>query len=234
MDGDGVDDFVVPTFEGWQVILQTPGGLLESALDAAPRMSVYENRVIYEPRIPRSGDADGDGRKDVMFLVDRTFVSYLQQPGGGFAATARVDAVAAPLATEAQRAEWDRDDGQVDQSDLQIEEIETIRDFNGDGIPDLLTEKSISEGVFDRRSELHLYLGRRNGENLAYPADADGRIGLDGIQFDPLIVDVDGDDLLDVVTSSTRLGLTRIVSALFSGRIAVDLDVFRMERPEKR
>ena len=228
VDGDDLDDLVLPGFEGWIVARQTDDGFDEFVLDTLPRMSVYENRVIYEPRNPESGDVNGDELEDVMFLVDREFVSYLQQPAGAFMDTARVDPIAAPLATEAQRAEWDRDDGQVDQSALEIEEIEAIRDFNADGILDLLTEKSISEGVFDRRSELHVYLGQRKDGSLVYPPVADGRIDLDGIQFDPLIVDVDGDGLLDVVTSSTRLGLTRVVSALFSGRITIDLDVFLM------
>jgi hypothetical protein len=49
-----------------------------------------------------------------------------------------------------------------------------------------------------------------------------------GVQFDPLVVDVDGDGRLDIATPSTRLGLGRVVSALFSGRISVDLDIYRL------
>jgi hypothetical protein len=121
----------------------------------------------------------------------------------------------------------------VDQSELEIEEVEIVRDFNGNGILDLLTEKSISKGVFDRSSEYHLYLGSREGISAKYAAEPNGSIVSDGVQFDPLVVDIDGDGLLDIAAPSTRLGLARIVGALFSGRMRVDLDVYRM-RPGGR
>jgi hypothetical protein len=191
-------------------------------------VTVNETRISYQPRPPLIGDVDGDALNDLVFLRDVEFVSFAQRPAGRFEETARVHRIDAPLATEEQRARWERDDGQVDQSRLEIEEVELVRDFDGDGVLDLLTERSISEGVFDRRSEYHLYLGRRDGESLRYAAEPDGSIASDGVQFDPLVVDVDGDGRLDVATPSTKLGLARVVGALFSGRIGVDLDVYRM------
>lgn len=228
VDGDGRDDVLVPGFGGWLAVLRRGGGAAQFPLDAPPQVTVSGDRISYEPRPPRFGDMDGDGLQDVVFLLEKEFVSFLQGPPGRFSEVGRRDPVDAPLATEAQRARWQRDDGQVDQSELEIEEVETVRDFDGDGILDLLTDRSISEGVFDRRSEYHLYLGRRDGDSVRYGRQADGSISSDGVQFDPLIVDIDGDGRLDLATPSTRLGLARVVGALFSGRISVDLNVYRM------
>lgn len=229
VDGDEADDVLVPLFGGWLLARRRETEFDRFVLEIPPRVRVFEARISYEPRRPRIGDVDGDGFDDLMFLRDREFVSFVQRPPGRFSVKERRDQIDAPIASEEQRARWDRDDGQVDQSDLQIEEVELVRDFDGDAIPDLLTEKSISEGVFDRRSEYHLYLGRRGQESLTYSSAPDGSIASDGVQFDPLVVDVDGDGKLDLATPSTRLGLTRIVTALFSGRISVDLDVYRMQ-----
>lgn len=228
VDGDGVDDILLPQFGGWLLARKVDSGFERFRLDIPARVKVYEDRVSYQPRRPHSGDVDGDGLDDLVFLLDTEFLSFVQRPDRSFPDTGRRDNVGAPLASESQRAQWERDDGQVDQSDLEIEEVELVRDFNADQVPDLLTEKSISKGVFDRRSEYHLYLGQRAADSLIYPDTPDGSIASGGIQFDPLVVDVDGDGLMDIATPSTRLGLARIVSALFSGRIGVDLDVYRM------
>ena len=228
IDGDEADDIIAPLFTGWLIALQRTNGFDRFVLEIRPRVRAYETRVSYQPREPRLGDADGDGRNDLMFLRDREFLSFLQSAPGRFELTGRVDAIDAPLASEAQRSRWERDDGQVDQSDLEIEEVELVQDFDGDGVIDLLTEKEISEGVFDRRSEYHLYLGRRGEDSLTYPGVPDGSIVSDGVQFIPIAVDLDGDGLTDVATASTKLGLTRIVGALLSGRMGVDLNVYRM------
>jgi hypothetical protein len=231
LDGDGSDELLIPVFEGWEIVTRRDSGVEQTTLAVPPRVRASERRISYEPREPRLGDADGDGLDDVVFLVGREFVSFPQQSPGTFSREARRDTIDAPLASEDQRARWERDDGQIDQSDLEIEEVELVKDFDGDGVLDLLTDKSISEGVFDRRSEYHLYLGHREGSALTYPAAPDGSITSDGVQFDPLVVDIDGDGRLDMATPSTKVGLTRIVAALFSGRISVDLDVYRM-RPD--
>lgn len=228
IDGDGADDILVPQFDGWLLARRIGDDFERFLLEIPPRVDVDETRVSYQPREPRTGDVDGDGRNDVVFLLDTQFVSFVQHPPGRFPTPGRRDRIDAPLATEKQLAQWERDDGQVDQSDLEIEEVELVRDFDGDGILDLLTDKSIAEGVFDRRSEYHLYLGRRERDSLRYSSSADGRIVSKGVQFDPLVVDVDGDGRLDIATPSTRLGLGRVVSALFSGRISVDLDIYRL------
>ncbi|MGB5622193.1 MAG: VCBS repeat-containing protein [Gammaproteobacteria bacterium] len=228
VDDDGADDVLVPQFEGWLLARQDQDEFDRFLLEVRPRVAVNQTRISYEPRAPLLGDVDGDGLNDVVFLLDTELVTFIQSRQGSFTAAGRYDPIDAPLATETQRARWDREDGQVDQSDLEIEEVELVRDFDDDGILDLLTEKSISEGVFDRRSEYHLYLGRRDGATVKYAAAPDGSITSDGVQFDPLVVDVDGDGRMDIAAPSTKLGLARVVGALFSGRISVDLDVYRM------
>ena len=228
VDGEAGDELLVPVFDGWLLAKRRGEEFHTYRLEIDPRVSAYAARVSYEPRRPRIGDANGDGRNDLVFLRDTAFVSFVQEADGSFASVGRRDPIDAPLASEEDRARWERDDGQVDQSELQIEEVELIRDFDGDGILDLLTDRSISEGVFDRSSEYHLYLGRRNGGSLEYPRVPDGSIASGGIQFDPLAVDVDGDGRLDLATPSTQLGLGRVISALVTGRITVDLDVYRM------
>ena len=228
VDGDDTDDLLIPQFEGWLLARRHETGFERFLLEIRPRVTVNQRRISYEPLVPHTGDVDGDGLNDLIFLVDTDFVTFAQEPQGSFLESGRHDRIDAPIATEAQRARWAREDGQVDQSELEIEEVEIVRDFDDDGILDLLTEKSISEGVFDRSSEYHLYLGIRDGASANYAAEPDGSIVSDGVQFAPLIVDVDGDGLLDIATPSTRLGLARVVAALFSGRMRVDLDVYRM------
>ncbi|MGI9264805.1 MAG: FG-GAP-like repeat-containing protein, partial [Gammaproteobacteria bacterium] len=228
INDDGSEFVLTPSFTGWLVATHRDSGTAHFQLEIPPRVTVYGLGVNYRPRQPQIGDANGDGLNDVVFLVDREFISFQQTAGSRFDTKGRRDGIAAPLATEKQRARWARDDGQVDQSDLEIEEVELVRDFNDDDILDLLTEKSISEGVFDRRSEYHLYLGHRDGESLTYAASPDGSIASGGVQFEPVVVDVDGDGRMDIATPSTKLSLTRVVGALFSGRMGVDLDVYRM------
>jgi hypothetical protein len=228
INDDGSEFVLAPSFSGWLVAPRQETGPDHFQLEIPPRVNVYDLGVNYRPRQPRIGDVNGDALNDIVFLVDREFISFLQLPARRFDTQGRRDTIAAPLATEKQRARWARDDGQVDQSDLEIEEVELVRDFNDDDILDLLTEKSISEGVFDRRSEYHLYLGHRDGESLTYAASPDGSIASGGVQFEPIVVDVDGDGRMDIATPSTRLSLARVVGALFSGRMGVDLDVYRM------
>jgi hypothetical protein len=230
VDGDDADDLLIPQFDGWLLARRNETGFDRFLLPIRPRVTVNQTRISYEPLAPRTGDVDGDGLNDVVFLVDTEFVAFAQGPQGSFSEISRHDRIGAPIATEAQRARWVRGDGQVDQSELEIEEVEIVRDFDDDGILDLLTEKSISEGVFDRSSEYHLYLGSRDDGSARYAATPNGSIVSDGVQFAPLVVDIDGDGLLDMATPSTRLGLARVVGALFSGRISVDLDVYRMRQ----
>jgi len=233
VDEDGNDVILVPQFDGWLLARRHDSGFERFLLRVKPRVAASQRWISYEPRAPLIGDVDDDGLNDLVFLADTEFVTFVQRPQGNFSTPGRHDRINAPLATEAERARWERDDGQVDQSDLEIEEVEIVRDFDSDGILDLLTEKSISEGVFDRRSEYHLYIGQSEGPTVQYAAEPDGSITSDGVQFAALVVDVDGDGRMDIATPSTRLGLARVVGALFSGRISVDLDVYRM-RPDGR
>ena len=121
VDGDGVDDILLPQFGGWLLARKVDSGFERFRLDIPARVKVYEDRVSYQPRRPHSGDVDGDGLDDLVFLLDTEFLSFVQRPDRSFPDTGRRDNVGAPLASESQRAQWERDDGQVDQSEQVVE-----------------------------------------------------------------------------------------------------------------
>jgi hypothetical protein len=225
IDGDGRADVLLPGFSGWTVQLNREEGPQRSELRQVPATTVEDGRVSYAPRTPIILDMNTDGLVDVSFLEGARLATFLQDRDGRFKAEPIMTGLDTPLATEQEMVRL----RETDQSRLEFEELERAMDFNGDGLLDLLTDKTISRGVFDRRSEYHLYLGQRDaGATLLLGAVPDGSIRSDGFQLEPIVYDIDGDGLLDIATPTTELGLGRVIGALLSGKVGIDLNVFRL------
>jgi len=231
LNGDELDDLLVPDFAGLLFALQNADGSFSApaGLFAKPEMILGETVVRY--RLPRTylADANFDGRMDVLVLEDRSLRVYAATAQGGYDSQGTLVRLGMDIASDAQLQEWESDRGDMDQSDLSIRVIERVADLDGDGAPDVLTEATHSQGVFDKSSDFAVHLGR-NQDGWVYHTDPPDSVMVSkGMQFDLVVEDLDGDGRKDLIIPSIRLGLGRVIKALFSGSMSMDLDFYRAD-----
>ncbi|MBD3649283.1 MAG: VCBS repeat-containing protein [Pseudomonadales bacterium] len=126
--------------------------------------------------------------------------------------------------------------GEGDQSNSESKALYKLGDLDGDGITDLVTLKVKSEGVFNKQTTYEMHRGVNGGEHVRFEESPFSFIRSEGIQYEMEEKDFNQDGQLDVVTSSVRLGLTRVLTALITGSIGLDLQFYQMKDgryPEK-
>ncbi len=239
VNGDGLDDFVVAGFDGYQIAIQGADGSFGRLLEvnAAPLMDMsFRDHPWYQARNLLLADMNLDGREDIVFWIDNNFVIYPQQSDGQFSATAimqpclveldfdGVDALSVRLRDE-------------DQSNVEVTVLHGLEDFNDDQIPDLLTMTVKSSGVFNKQTTFALHYGRKNNQGFAvFERQPDTSIQSKGIQYEMEIRDLDRDGQQDMMVSSIELGVGKIIAALLTNAIKIELGFYRMENgqyPEK-
>ena len=237
LNGDDLDDLIVTDVSGYRVRLQLPDGSLgpESILEKSVTMSLSDNSVWFSNRSLVSGDMNFDGLSDLAVWSGATLQVYVQEAGGKFAATADDRDTGLKVLTELEMQALEDDLGAVDQSGLTESRIYSIEDLNGDAIPDILTESTYSEGLFDKRNEFRLHLGHggQDGQEfVSYRPEPDALLASEGILFDPISTDIDGDGRMDLLTREARLSFGRIIRALISGGMNLELQFYKMTESE--
>ena len=84
---DGLDDFLMPNFDGWAVALQREDGFqLPQLVGPRPNMSFSETAryVAYRAEQAFIVDEDNDGRNDIAFWQDGSFEVYRQNSLPGY------------------------------------------------------------------------------------------------------------------------------------------------------
>ena len=230
INDDGRDDLVVPDTAGYRVRLQRPDGSLagESLLAGSSRMTVADGVVSFESRPLFGGDMNFDGLVDLGVWRGNTLLVYRQLPDGRYAGDPDTVQLGLGLLSEAELRALRDDAGSVDQRGLEERSIVSIEDHNGDGLPDILIESTISTGVFDKRNDLRLYLGRRENDSLIYRDTEDALLASEGLQYGIEVMDIDGDGLQDLLVRKVRLSFTRVIRALLSGNVSLRLNFLRM------
>lgn len=230
LNGDDLDDLIVTDVSGYRVRLQMPDGHLgpESILTKSVTMSLSDRSVHFANRTLVSGDMNFDGQSDLTVWSGPTLQVYVQQPDGKFAATADERHTGLDVLTDLEMQALENDRGAVDQEGLTESRIYSIEDLNGDAIPDILTESTFSEGLFDRRNEFRLHLGQDGQEFVTFQPEPDALLASEGILFDPISTDIDGDGRMDLLTRKARLSFGRIIRALISGGITLELQFYKM------
>lgn len=230
INDDGLDDLVVPDTAGYRIRLQKPDGTLaeESLLQQSSRMTVTNSLVSFESRPLFSGDVNFDGLTDLGVWRGNTLRVYPQLPDYRFQSVPDTIPLGLGLLSEAELRSMNSTAGSVDQRGLSQSTIASIEDRNGDQLPDILIESTVSAGVFDKRNTLSLHLGQRQGTELAYRESDDGLLASEGLQYGMVTTDIDGDGMQDLLVRKVRLSFARVIRALLSGNVSLRLNFFRM------
>lgn len=229
VNGDGLDDIVLPDFEGLRVALQSPEGFDHfDLLELPPQLTVSGTEARYLADRLYCYDFNGDGRKDLAVIRNNSFLIFDATGERSFASTPRTVPIDIGLADESviRRAQENLID--VDQSDFRVTQIADVKDLNGDGLPDIITFTAISKGLFDKRTEYRVHLAVAGDGGLHYSAKPDADIPSDGVQLSLSAVDVNGDSMQDLVTTSFHLGFGEIIAALFSRSVTLDVALYRL------
>ncbi len=231
LNDDGLDDLVIPDFNGYHVQVQRRDGSFSDpvVLEAAPHMDLsYENFPGFQPRSLFIADMNGDGRNDAVFAMKEGLRYYAQQADGTF--LSRPSLITLPRRYDfSGREELALRLRNEDQSDLELTGIYQVRDLDGAGGPELVTLTLTSRGVFRKETTYNIYPGRIDGKGQVRFAELPTSIlASRGYQFDTGEKDLNGDGSIDLAISSIRLGIGKIVGALLTGSVDFDLDFFPM------
>jgi hypothetical protein len=227
---DDRDDLIVPDTAGYRVRLQREDGSLgeEVLLEESSSMTVLDGVVSFESRPLFKGDMNFDGLIDLGVWRGDSLRVYLQLPGDRFQGRPDVLELGLDLLPEAELLALRGGLGAVDQSGLIEKRIFSIEDRNGDQVPDILIESAQSSGVFDKRNEFRLHLGRRDGDRVAYREQEDTLLSSEGLQYGLVTTDIDGDGKKDLLVRKVRITFARVIRALLAGNVPLQLHFFRM------
>lgn len=232
VNDDERDDIVVADTAGYRVRLQRTDGSLgeEILLQESSSMTVSGGVVSFESRPLVSGDMNFDEMPDLAVWRGDSLRIYPQLPDDKFRGQPDTVPLGLDLLSEAELRlrQLQTGRGAVDQSGLTVKRVFSIGDLNGDGVPDVLTEATLSEGVFDKRNEFRVHLGQSEGYKLVYDKQEDALLASEGLQFGLVDTDIDGDGKKDLIVRKVRLSFGRVIRALLSGNVSLQLQFFRM------
>jgi len=245
LNDDGLDDFIIPGFKGYEVYIQRPDGTFgaRSLLAAPPVMDMsFRQNPWYQAREIYHTDITDDGRADLVFWVDDEFLIFEQLGNGDFSAVP--ERFSPPVMFDAEGYEGvSMRMGGEDQSDVEKKALFRLRDYDADGIPELVTLSIKSEGVLKKSTTYEIHRGEPGTANETGGPRLPGfeilpasHIRSRGIQFDLEEKDLNNDGQIDIIVSSVEIGLGKIIRALLTGSIAIKLDFYQMEAgkyPEK-
>ena len=227
---DERDDLIVRDTAGYRVRLQQPDGSLgaEVVLQESSSMTVSDGFVSFENRPLFIGDMNFDGLADLVVWRGDSLRVYPQLSDLRYQGKPKTVPLPLDLLSEAELRALQTNQGAVDQSSLTEKRIWSIDDLNNDQLPDILTEATLSEGVFDKRNEFRLHLGRQEAKEVVYHRDEDALIPSAGLQIGVVSTDIDGDGKKDLVIRKVRLSFGRVIRALLSGSVSLQLHFYKM------
>jgi len=189
---------------------------------------VSDGTVSFESRPLVSGNMTDDNLPDLAVWRGDTLRVYEQLDGDTFNGTPVNVPLDLGLQTEAEMQSRQAGFGAVNQEGLVETRIWRIDDLNGDGMPDILTESLLNKGVFDKENDFRLHLGRLDGKQISYSNNEDALLASTGLQYGLIATDIDGDGRKDLLIRKVRMSFGRVIRALLSGSVPLQLHFYRM------
>ncbi|GAA6173866.1 hypothetical protein NBRC116592_35360 [Colwellia sp. KU-HH00111] len=231
INNDGSDDIILPDFEHTNVWLFNKNSQNFSAQHIAipTQTELSGDGVSFQPTALFYADFNGDERQDIAWISQGKINYFSQNALGEF--TEQPDSIA--LAESIYGVNWwqlrEADGQSPDQSNLTHRVVEEIKDINGDGLVDVIVRYTKSSGVLDRTNDYEFYFGFYNQDRqLAFAKTANTVIKAEGTLTGLTILDVNGDDKLEVLLSSFELSVSNIIGALLSGGIDQNVLLFAL------
>jgi hypothetical protein len=227
INADNIVDFVLNDSDGIRVLLSSAAEKesiqhIEQLLPITPKVRYFGEGANFDPRDHYLFDINKDDRMDFSAIIDNQLHVYTQH-NNRFKAEPKIIKLPKTLTNETQ-ARFGFGNGQ-DQSNLSIKRPFHIQDFNNDTLIDLVVLETASEGVFEKHNTYHIHYGRFD-ENLYFFDKPDGQISTRGQEFSINFKDLNNDKLIDIYTTSVEIGFGKIVSALLSGEVDIDVRFF--------
>ena len=232
VNGDELDDLVIPDFEGYNLFLQQTGSTPEAPVFQKVHLGVsivseffYDRWPWFQGRQYYKADYNNDGRVDLIFWDGSVFLVYLQTEDKVFEEVPIINKPQITLEFEtANRISFGSRDHQSAARFLY-----NLKDMDGDGVVDLTTLIMNSKGLFEKSSTYEIFKGRRNGSIVLFDKNALSSVMSKGFQFNLAEKDIDQDGRNDLAMSTVELGLGKIIGALITGGVKLDLEFYRME-----
>jgi hypothetical protein len=230
INGDDLDDVVVPDTAGYRIRLQRADGTLadEIVLQGSSVMTLLDGRVTFQSLTLVSGDMTGDGMHDLAVWRGNKLHVYRQRAGYSFDTEPEVIKLGLGLQTEAELQSRVDGFGATNQDGLVETRISLVEDLNGDGLPDILTESLLNKGVFDKENDFRLHIARPENGTVNYIDREDALLASDGLQFGLTTTDLDDDGRKDLVIRKAQMSFGRVIRALLAGSVPMELHVYRM------
>ena len=236
ISGDDIAEIIIPGFDGYNLFMRDgDDNFTIQLLNMQVEMRIGGSNPRFPngntPRFSRfpsySFDINFDGRKDLLFLKDQDFLSFLQQEDGSYA----IEPAVVPLGLKVTGNSWveqiKANERYADQSNLVETSIHIIEDLNGDGIIDIMTETDNAAGVFNRKTSYSMHPGRNEGGMLTFDQTPVSSFEVKGIRYQTRLVDLDNDDVRDFGAASVKVGVGKIIGALISGSTDATLSFFK-------
>lgn len=226
---DGVDDIVLPDFDGLNVWIHSHNSqaVFYQHLAINPQIELSLGGVMFQPSSLFFADFNLDNRQDVAW-VSKGKINYFSQDLDSKFAEQSENLV---LADTIQGLNWwqitESDGENPDQSNLTHRVVEQIKDINGDGVTDVIVRFTQSSGVLERTNDYEFYFGYIDeNSTLAFKETPSTVIKAEGTLTGLKIVDVNEDNKFEVLLSSFELSVSNIIGALLSGGIDQNVLLF--------
>ena len=234
VNGDGLDDLVVPGVDGFRVFIQTSAGEFADPVKVgrSPDLSRLYGADGYrygpweESRVHEM-DHNQDGLADLVFWNGDHFAVHHQDEDGLFAP------VAATFTTEVA---FDSDElSSLARGDMTGRVLHTLADLDGDGVGDLVVLSLEGRRISRKRSSYEVHLGAPTpGGGTRFAPGADFAFRSDGrIQFGLNRHDFDGDGDLDLMFTTIDVAylessLWKSIKGFMGDDIWLDLEFYSM------
>ncbi len=162
LNGDGLDDIIIPNFKYVNLLLQQKNSLdkfLRSTLPIKAVVGMNSSQISFSEQKYFIQDVNFDGLNDFLLVKEGKLTAFIQKELGQFSERSEVIELPFKFSGLPWWLKRGADGETADQSNLKHSMLEDIQDINGDSIPDIMVKKTVSSGVLDRENSYDFFFG---------------------------------------------------------------------------